>query len=310
MKSETIITNGFRWRYWPCPKKSESTMIVVLGGASEGGILIKAAVKCMHEYGCNAVTFVPVNENGVYDGWHDFPLDRIEEIALYLLDHGSRRVGIGGASTTSLVSLAAASRIPQLSLVLSFATEDYNTEGFYMGKAEKGGIGMIPANGHSMFTWRGEPVPFSVTNLTAKQMDEMIHKDKEGNMMNALQICAYYESLDGFEEALHPVENAHALICAFGSDSDVGCDSGRMVRRMEKRLRDHHYAYGMEMHVYPVCSHYQFPETMIKNLLPFGSQFLMGKMWAVEKNFPQECIRARKDIDRVVRKAVEDWKNR
>ena len=307
MKCEQITDKGFRWKYWPCKTKSDKTIIVVLGGATDAGLLSKAAIKCMHDFGGNAVTFVPVNEQDVYDGWHDFPLEHIETIADYHLAHGNRVVGIAGASTTSLVSLAAASHIPQLSLVLSFATEDYNTEGFYMDNQVKNGIGMRPANGHSMLTWRGQPLPFSPTGLTDQGMADLMPMKKDGNMIDALGICRFYESLPGFEEALHPMENSHALICAFGADTDRGCNSGDMVRRMEKRLKDHDYSYGMEMHVYPVCSHYQFPETMIRKLLPVGSQFVMGKLWAIEKTNPKECVAARRDIDRIVRRVVAAW---
>ena len=306
MKKQIIETGDFRWTYWPCDNKSEKTVIVALGGASDRGPLFSAAVKTMHEFGCNAATFVPVIGDEPYDGWHDFPLEKIQEIARWLLDNGSSKVGIAGASTTSLVSLAAASRIPEISLVLSFATEDYNTEGIYVGKV-KGGLGMSPAVGCSMLSWQDRPVPYSPTGLSDEAFAAMMAKDAEGNMCNILELCKYYESLPGFEEALHPIENSHALICAFGADTDVGCNSGDMVRRMEKRLKDADYAYGMEMHVYPVCSHYQFPTTMVKKAFPLISQLVFGMMWAVEKSSPAECKAARDDIDRICRRVVEQW---
>ena len=306
MKKQIIETADFRWTYWPCEKTSSRTMIVALGGASDRGPLFSAAVKTMHAYGCNAATFVPVIGGAAYDGWHDFPLEKIQEIARWLLGHSSTHVGIAGASTTSLVSLAAVSRIPEITLVLSFATEDYNTEGIYVGKV-KGGLGMSPAVGCSMLSWQGKPVPYSPTGLSDEAFAAMMRKDAEGNMVNTLELCRYYESLPGFEEALHPVEQAHALICAFGADTDVGCNSGDMVRRLEKRLQAAHYRYGMEMHVYPVCSHYQFPTTMVKKAFPLISQFLFGKMWAIEKSHPKECIAAREDIEDVCRKAIAAW---
>ena len=263
MKKKIIETEDFHWTYWPNKKESSKTMIIALGGASDKGLLFTAAVKTMHKFGCNAATFVPVLGNSKYDGWHDFPLEKIQEIARWLLNNGSTHVGIAGASTTSLVSLAAASRIPEITLVLSFATEDYNTEGIYVGKV-KGGLGMSPAVGYSMLSWQGKPVPYSPTGLSDEAFAALLSGDAEGNILNTLELCKYYESLPGFEEALHPIENSHALICAFGADTDVGCNSADMVRRMEKRLRAADYQYGMEMHIYPVCSHYQFPTTMVE----------------------------------------------
>ena len=309
MKKQVIETSDFRWTYWPCKKETRKTVIVALGGASDNSPLFQAAVKTMHEFECNAATFVPVLGSGKYDGWHDFPLEKIQDIARWLLNNGSDRVGIAGASTTALVSLAAASRIPEITLVLSFATEDYNTEGIYVGKT-KGGLGMSPAVGFSMLSWQGKPVPYSPTGLSDEAFAKMMEKDAEGNFTNTLELCRYYESLPGFEEALHPIENSHALICAFGSDTDVGCNSGDMVRRMEKRLKEANYPYGTEMHVYPVCSHYQFPTTMVKKAFPLVSQFLFRKMWAVEKTNPKECKAARADIEAVCRRAIAAWGNK
>ena len=306
MKKQIIQSGDFRWTYWPCNNKSTKTVIVALGGAKDRGLLFSAAVKTMHAYGCNAATFVPVVGDRPYEGWVDFPLDYIQDIARWLLANGSTHVGIAGASTTSLVSLAAAARIPEISLVLSMATEDYNTEGIYVGKV-KGGLGMSPAVGHSMLSWRGEQVPYSPTGLSDVEFTRMMQKDAEGNFINTLELCRYYESLPGFDQALHPVENACALICAFGADTDVGCNSGDMVRRLDARLQAAGYDYGTEMHVYPVCSHYQFPTTMVKKAFGPLAKFLFSRMWAVERTHPQECAAARDDIEAVCRRAIAAW---
>ena len=76
---------------------------------------------------------------------------------------------------------------------------------------------------------------------------------------------------------------------------------------MEKRLQAADYRYGTEMHVYPVCSHYQFPTTMAKKAFPLISQFLFGRMWAVERSHPAECKAAREDIEAVCLRAIEKW---
>ena len=47
---------------------------------------------------------------------------------------------------------------------------------------------------------------------------------------------------------------------------------------------------------------------MVKKLLPVGSQFVFGKMWEVEKQYPNECRAARKEIDRICLAAIENWK--
>ena len=306
MKSQTIQNGGFSWHYWPNPKTTDRTIIVALGGATDTGLITRAAISFVHTSGCNAATFIPALDGKPYDGWHDFPLERIQDMARWLLAHGSTRVGIAGASTTSLVSLAAASYIPELTLVLSFATEDYNTEGFYMDNTVK--IGMRPAPGCSMFTWQGRQVPYCPTGLTAERMGELLRMGKgQKNFVDALDLCRYYESLPGFEETLLPVERSHAHICSFGADTDTGCDSGAMARRLEKRLLDAGYAYGIDIHVFPKCSHYQFPQGMVKKLLPFGSQLLFGKMWEVERQYPEECRAAREEIDRICRAAIQNW---
>ena len=79
------------------------------------------------------------------------------------------------------------------------------------------------------------------------------------------------------------------------------------MRRMGKRLRAADYQYGMEMHVYPVCSHYQFPTTMVEKAFPLISQFIFSWMWAIEKSNPKECKAARENIDAVCRRVIEKW---
>ena len=134
MKKQIIETDNFHWTYWPNKEKSSKTMIIALGGASDKGPLFTAAVKTMHEFGCNAATFVPVLGNEKYDGWHDFPLETIQEMARWLQNHGSTHVGIAGASTTSLVSLAAASRIPETHLCSPLPRRTITQKEFMWGK--------------------------------------------------------------------------------------------------------------------------------------------------------------------------------
>ena len=69
LKSETIENGGFSWHYWPNKRATDKTIIVALGGATDTGVITRAAIKYVHAVGCNAVTFIPALDGKPYDGW-------------------------------------------------------------------------------------------------------------------------------------------------------------------------------------------------------------------------------------------------
>ena len=55
-------------------------------------------------------------------------------------------------------------------------------------------------------------------------------------------------------------------------------------------------------------THFVFPESMLKTMLPVGSGLFVKLAFQAARKYPKECQRARFDIDKRVRNAVEEWK--
>ena len=55
-------------------------------------------------------------------------------------------------------------------------------------------------------------------------------------------------------------------------------------------------------------THFVFPESMLKTMLPVGSGLFVKLAFQAARKHPKECRRARLDIDWRVRNAVAKWK--
>ena len=56
-------------------------------------------------------------------------------------------------------------------------------------------------------------------------------------------------------------------------------------------------------------THFVFPESMLKTMLPVGSGLFVKLAFQVARKYPQECRSTRLDIDRRVRNVVAEWKS-
>ena len=64
----------------------------------------------------------------------------------------------------------------------------------------------------------------------------------------------------------------------------------------------------MQFVIYEHGTHFVFPESMLKTMLPVGSGLFVKLAFQAARKYPKECQRARLDIDKRVRNAVEEWK--
>ena len=77
---------------------------------------------------------------------------------------------------------------------------------------------------------------------------------------------------------------------------------------MKERLAKREHACEVESYIYEHATHFVFPESMVKTILPVVGD-LMTRVFAAGRNFPKECKAARVDIDRHVTEAIYAWKN-
>ena len=78
---------------------------------------------------------------------------------------------------------------------------------------------------------------------------------------------------------------------------------------MERRMKEHPHTCRLESVIYEHGTHFVFPESMLKMMLPVGSGFFVKLAFQAARKYPKECRRARLDIDQRVRNAIAEWKS-
>ena len=104
------------------------------------------------------------------------------------------------------------------------------------------------------------------------------------------------------------IEKIHGTLLLIGAEDDVLWDTAKYIRRMEQHMKEHPYTCRLESVIYEHATHFVFPESMLKTMLPIGSGIFMKLAFQAARKYPKECQRARLDIDKRVRNAVEEWK--
>ena len=278
-----VDTDGFYGAYWKCKTDSDCAMIAMIGDDPED-YLARTSVKWLHKLGVNVMTMSPAKKDY---GHHNYPLERIEKAIEWLKAHDNQKIGIVGASTTGTLALT----------------------GFMQGK--KDGCKEWPIEGESLFSYRGEPLPYMP--FCYKHPDYWHVVDKEtkrtGDMLNSRKLFDDSEAAHPItEEEMIKIEKIHGELLLIGAEDDVLWDTAKYIRRMKQRIKERPHTCRLESVIYKYGTHFVFPESMLKTMLPIGSGIFMKLAFQSAKKYPKECRRARMDIDRRVRNAVAEWK--
>ena len=76
---------------------------------------------------------------------------------------------------------------------------------------------------------------------------------------------------------------------------------------MEERLSRLSHDSTFESWLYEHGTHFAFPESMLRMMLPVGSGLLVSFMFRAGKEHKKECRETRIDIDRRLKKALAEW---
>ena len=228
-----VAPDGFYGAYWPCPRETDCTIIAMLGDDPED-YMTRSAVKWLLKQNVNALTMSPGKK--CYDH-HNYPLERIETAMNCLKAHGSRKIGIAGASTTGTLALTAASYFPDLTLTIAMTASDFIWQGFMQG--DKDGCKEWPIEGESLFTYRGEPLPYMPFCYQHPQYWRVFDAEtkRTGNMLNSRKIFDDSEAAHPIrEEEFIKVENIRGklLLVAAGTplfSADAPAVAGTVIRR-------------------------------------------------------------------------------
>ena len=297
-------TEGFYGAYWKCKTDSDCAMIAMIGDDSED-YLARTSVKWLQKLGVNVMTMSPAKKDY---GHHNYPLERIEKAISWLKTHGNRKIGIVGASTTGTLALTAASYFEDLTLTIGLTPSDFIWQGFMQGK--KDGCKEWPIEGESLFSYKGEPLPYMPFCYKHPDYWHMIEKEtkRTGDMINSRKLFDDSETAHPItEEEMIKIEKIRGTLLLIGAEDDVLWDTAKYIRRMELRMKEHPHTCRLESVIYDHATHFVFPESMLKAMLPIGSGIFMKLAFQAARKYPKECQTARLDIDQRVKNAILEW---
>ena len=241
-------------------------------------------------------------------GHHNYPLERFGKAIKFMKAQGCEKIGVVGASTTGMMALLAASYYSELSLTIAISPPDFVMEGFY--RDGKDGATERPGDNESSVSWQNEPLPYLPYAYRHPEYWKKIQEESKAGGDKVASRNMFDES-----EKRHPireeerikVENIHGKLVFIGAEDDVLWDTCRYIRRMEARLAGRPHDCTYESWLYEYGTHFTFPESMLKMMLPVGSGLLVSFMFKAGKEHPKECRETRIDIDRRLKKVLAEW---
>lgn len=295
-----VHTDGFYGDYWKCKTDSDCAMIAMIGDDSQD-YLARTSVKWLQKLGLNVMTMSPAKKDY---GHHNYPLERIENAIRWLKVHGNKKVGIVGASTTGTLALTAASYFENITLTIGLTPSDFIWQGFMQGK--KDGCKEWPIEEESLFSYRGKPLPYMPFCYKHPQYWHVIEQEtkRTGDMINSRKLFDDSEAVHPIlEEEKIKIEKIHGKLLLIGAEDDVLWNTAKYIRRMEER----EHICKLEAVVYKYGTHFVFPESMLKMMLPIGSASFVKFAFQSARKHPKECLETRIDIDNRIRSTAKAW---
>ena len=256
-------------------------------------------------------------KDGFYGAFYECSSPTEKAMILMLGDAVDDRMAMSGAKWLHLQGchvmamspeLLAASYYPQISLTIAISPSDFVMEGFYQDG--KDGMRERPGDNESSVSWEGRPLPYLPYAYRHPEYWQKIKEaSKEGKDM--------VDSRPMFDESerRHPVqeeerirvEDIHGTVLCIGAEDDVLWDTCKYIRRMERRLEEKPHSCRFKALLYEHGTHFAFPESMLKIMIPVGGSLLVGAAFRAGRKYPKECRETRRDIDRKLRQVLRRW---
>jgi len=282
-------------------KPVNSNAAIIL--CAEKGLITKAWTKWLNKM---EVSVLSVTPNKEINGCHNWPLEHIESAVKFLKEKGYTKIGICGISIGTIIALSAASVLEDITLTIALTPMDYVLWGYVKdGSKEK------PVIGESLLTWRNNPLPYVPPPCADPEYWQMIEKEskRRGDMIASKELFDAAEEKHSIEESEWiKVENIRGRLFMAGSEDDVLWNTCRGIKRMKERLEKSNSDCIVEAPIYKHCTHFIFPEGMIKCILPIGIfNFLLPKIFKEAKGYVKECQESRIDIDNRISAMIKEW---
>lgn len=300
----SVAVDGFYGAWFPNPKPSNRSVILMLGDDADDR-MARCGAKWLHKEGCHVMCMSPGKK--AY-GHHNYPLERFEKAISFMKSRGCEKIGIVGASTTGMLALVAASYFPQISLTIAISPSDFVMEGFYRDGLD--GATERPGDGESSVSWQGKPLPYlPYAYRHPEYWQRLIEEAKSrGDRVAARDMFDESERRHPIrEEERIKVERIHGAVICVGAEDDALWDTCRYIRRMEERLTTRPHDCRFEAWLYEHGTHFAFPESMLKMMLPVGSGLLVSMVFRAGREHPKECKQTRMDIDARLKAALAAW---
>ena len=298
-----IEKDGFYGAYWENRQPSKAALITMIGDDPED-YMAKKYVAWAQKQGLNVMSMSPDKKDY---GHHNYPLERIKTAIDWLLAHGNEKIGIVGASTTGMLALVAASYFSEITLTLALTPSDFVWQGFKQGN--KDGCKEWPIEGESTVSYQGKPLPYMpFVYQHPDYWNEIQNETKgSGDFLRSKKLFDDSEAAHPLaEDEMIKVENIHGMLLMVGAEDDGLWDAARYIRRMDKRLSDRQHLCEYKALVYEHGTHFVFPESLLKSMIPC-SKFILGFFFRDAKKYPDECQRTRIDIENEIVSAFRKW---
>ena len=304
MQEFMVEKDGFIGAWYGGPADSKKAIILMIGDSSTDH-MAKCGAGWLVRNGCHALTMSAGKKDY---GHHNYPLERFGKAISFLKSKGIEKIGIAGASTTGMLALIAASYYPDITLTIAMSPSDFVMEGFY--RDGKDGMTERPGDNESTVSWQGKPLPYLPFAYRHPEYWLKIQEESKNGGDKIASRRMFDES-----EKMHPlreeekikVERIKGKIVFVGAEDDVLWNTCRYIRRMEERLKSVPHECTWESLLYAHGTHFVFPESMLKSMLPVGSGLLVKFMFKAGRDYPKECRETRKDIDRRLTEIIGKW---
>jgi len=300
----TVENDGFYGAYYPNKKPGDHAFIVMLGD-DVNGLLCRNAVKWLHKKRYNCLAMAPAKKDY---GHHNYPLERFEKAIAFLRSQGNVKIGITGGSTTGMLALIAASYFSDITMTLAFTPSDFVMEGFYQDG--KDGMDERPGDGESTVSYQGKPLTYFPFAYRHPEYWQKIMEETKGtgNMLCSVEMFEESERRHPLrEEEKIKIEKIRGHIVMVGAKDDTLWNAYKYVQRMDERLKTLPHECTYDALLYEYGTHFVFPESMVRMILPIGSTFIIGKLFRSAKLHPKECRETRIDIDRKLNEILQVW---
>lgn len=296
--------DGFYGTYYINPNGADNAVIGLFGD-DPNDYMAKCGAKWLHKNGVNVMCMSPDVKNYSHV---NYPLERIGTAIKWLKSNGNKKLGIMGMSTAGMDSIAAASYYSDITLTFGLTPSDFIWQGFEQG--EKDSCKEWPIPNASTLSWEGKPIAYMPFVYQHPEYYRIIEEETKGSGDVTRSTKLFIDSekaREHTEEEMIKIENIKGKLILIGAEDDSFWETGKYIRRMDKRLQEHPHSCDYEAIVYEHGTHFVLPESLLRTALPVGLKFVLKFVFRAAKEYPNECEATRKDIDKRLSAAIKEW---